>query len=154
MAKSPVIYSDEVADHICRELAKGRTLKDVCRGDGMPDESSVRQWVVDREGFAPRYAQAREAGVHAMADEIVEIAEDGSNDWMEGKHGPQLNAEHVQRSRLRVDTRKWLMAKALPKVYGDKLELSGKMEITDVTDEALDAKLAALLAKAKGGGSE
>jgi len=62
----------------------------------------------------------------AMADELLEVADDGKNDWMErqGEDDQKLyvlNGEHVQRSRIRVDTRKWLLSKALPKVYGDKL---------------------------------
>jgi hypothetical protein len=60
-----------------------------------------------------------------LADEIIDIADDGSNDWMErelesGKTIEVLNAEHVARSRLRVDARKWVAAKLKPKKYGDK----------------------------------
>jgi hypothetical protein len=63
-----------------------------------------------------------------MADEILDIADDGSNDYMaitrkDESEAWQLNGEHIQRSRLRVDTRKWLMAKMKPKVYGDKLDV-------------------------------
>ena len=67
-----------------------------------------------------------------MADEMLEIADDGSNDWMLRKDGDKefyvLNGEHVQRSRLRLDTRKWLLSKALPKVYGDKLAVHSNAE--------------------------
>jgi hypothetical protein len=93
----------------------------------MPDESTVRHWALDdREGFYPQYAKAREVGYQAMADEVLEICDDGKNDWMERQDEEDqrtyvLNGEHVQRSRLRVDTRKWLLSKALPKVYGDKI---------------------------------
>ena len=122
----PSIYTQEIADKICEQLAAGKTLREVCRQEGMPDESAVRKWVLEnREGFSPQYAQAREIGYQAMADELLEIADDGQNDWMERNgqddEGWQANGEHLQRSRLRVDTRKWLLAKALPKVYGDRL---------------------------------
>jgi len=61
-----------------------------------------------------------------MADELLEVADDGKNDWMERRDDEDkasyvLNGEHVQRSRLRVDTRKWMLSKALPKVFGDKV---------------------------------
>ena len=61
-----------------------------------------------------------------MADELLEVADDGRNDWMErqddnGGTSWQANGEHIQRSRLRVDTRKWMLSKALPKVFGDKI---------------------------------
>jgi hypothetical protein len=65
-----------------------------------------------------------------MADEIVEIIDDGRNDWMErlDKEGQgigwSLNGEHVARSKLRAEKRQWLLSKALPKIYGDKLALT------------------------------
>jgi len=93
----------------------------------MPHDSTVRNWVLDdREGFSAQYARAREIGYMTMADELLEIADDGKNDWMKRNgEGSQLNGEHVQRSRLRVDTRKWLLSKALPKVFGDKITHEG-----------------------------
>ena len=60
----------------------------------------------------------------AMADETLEISDDGTNDWMKDNEGYKVNGEHVARSRLRVDTRKWLLSKALPKIFGDKLTQS------------------------------
>jgi hypothetical protein len=67
-----------------------------------------------------------------MADELLEIADDGSNDWMIRQHGADQsyapNGEHIQRSRLRLDTRKWLLLKALPKIYGDKLPVETNTE--------------------------
>jgi hypothetical protein len=93
----------------------------------MPWESTVRGWALDdREGFSAQYTRAREIGYLAMADELLEVSDDGRNDWLErsddnGGTSYQLNGEHVQRSRLRVDTRKWLLSKALPKVFGDKV---------------------------------
>lgn len=95
----------------------------------MPDKSAVLGWANgDREGFSQRYARARELQAHSIADELLEIADDGSNDWMErqGKDesgGWELNGEHIQRSRVRLDTRKWLLSKMLPKSYGDKSQV-------------------------------
>lgn len=123
----PSDFTPEIAQEICEKLAQGRTLRDVCRDDGMPAESTVRLWALeDRQGFSAQYTRAREVGYMSMADELMEVADDGSNDWMErkdddGKSSYVINGEHVQRSRLRVDTRKWLLSKALPKLFGDKI---------------------------------
>ena len=81
----------------------------------------------NRDGFYPQYARARELQMEAWADEIVEISDDGTNDWMErqlrdGKTEEVLDHEHITRSRLRVDTRKWIMSKLKPGTYGDKLQ--------------------------------
>lgn len=58
----------------------------------------------------------------------MEIADNGLNDWMERNakedKGWVANGEHIQRSRLRVDTRKWFLSKVLPKLYGDKLDIT------------------------------
>jgi hypothetical protein len=126
-AGRPSDYTQEIADRICQQLASGMSLREVCRSDDMPAESTVRLWALeDRDGFSAQYTRAREIGYHSMADELLEIADDAANDWMErngdDNEGWQLNGEHVQRSRIRLDTRKWLLSKALPKVYGDKLD--------------------------------
>jgi hypothetical protein len=101
----------------------------------MPPESTVREWVLDnRGGLAAQYARARELQAEHWADEILEIADDGAGDWHLGEKGERLvDHDHIQRSRLRVDTRKWLLAKLLPKKYGDKMmaevERRGSLQI-------------------------
>lgn len=132
-------YTDEMARKICERLAEGLSLREVCRGDGMPPESTVRLWALDNvNGFGAQYARAREIGYHAMADEVLEVADDARNDWMERNgeddKGWVENGDHISRSRLRVDTRKWMLSKVLPKVYGDKLDVnhSGGISVTGV----------------------
>jgi hypothetical protein len=109
----------------------------------MPDASTVHLWVVqDREGFSLQYANARRAQAAFWAEELLEIADDGSNDWIErndeNNPGWQANGEHHARSRLRLDTRKWLLSKVLPKVYGDKMALSGRVAVKSVDDMSED----------------
>jgi hypothetical protein len=122
------VFTAEIAQAIVERLEAGETLRAVCRDAGMPDERTVRRWALnDVEGFGVTYSRAREVGAYAMADGLLEIVDDGSNDWMEGKDGEipgwRLNGEHVQRSRLRADTRKWLLSKILPSVFGDRQHL-------------------------------
>ena len=125
----PTVYTPEIAERICRELTEGRSLREVCRPDDMPHESTVRHWVVhedpERPDFVTQYTQARMAGYARMADELLEISDDGTNDFMRRQQGDDeievANHEHISRSKLRVDTRKWLLSKALPKIYGDKV---------------------------------
>lgn len=142
----PSKYTQKVADEICNRLMQGATLRQVCREKDMPAESTVRQWAFeDYQGFYAQYARAREIGYETMADELLDIADDGQNDWMErqsadGTTGDVvLNGEHIQRSRVRIDTRKWLLSKALPKVYGDKIDV--KQTNFNVTIKDDDAEL-------------
>jgi hypothetical protein len=130
MAGRPSLYTPELANSICERLASGESLCTICAEDDFPSKSTVLGWVVDdREGFADQYARSRKIQAEVLADEIFAVADDGSNDWQETKFGPMVNGEAVQRSRLRVDTRKWYLSKVLPKVYGDKLDLNHAGEV-------------------------
>ena len=94
----------------------------------MPDKATVLRWLADREKaeFRDQYAHARAMQADRLFDEAIEIADDASADWVETDDGKKvLNHEHVQRSRLRVDTRKWAAGKLAPKRYGDKLQHTG-----------------------------
>jgi hypothetical protein len=87
----------------------------------------------NNKDFREQYARARDAQADTLADEIIDIADDGSNDWMErelesGKTIEVVNAEHISRSKLRVDARKWVAAKLKPKKYGDKTLLGSDPE--------------------------
>jgi len=89
------------------------------------DPTTVRMWVIQGKHpeFSAQYAQAREAQADHYFEEIFEISDDGSNDWMErnkfeGDTAVICDHEHVNRSRLRVDTRKWALARMSPKKYG------------------------------------
>jgi hypothetical protein len=129
-------YSEAVAQEICDRLAAGEGMVAICRDAHMPSQASVYRWLVaDKDGFGEKYARAREAQADTLFNEILEIADDARNDWMErnGEGGGvayQLNGEHVQRSRLRVDARKWMAGKLRPKVYGDKVDHEHKGAIS------------------------
>jgi hypothetical protein len=145
MIGRPTIYTEALAEQICNELCTGRTLRDVCRDDGMPAESTVRLWAQsDRDGFGARYRSARELGYHTMADEILEIADDTRNDLVarrraNGEGEPMLDHEHVSRAKLRIEVRRWLLSKALPKIYGDRLDLKASHEAGDTLLELMKA---------------
>jgi hypothetical protein len=112
----PTLYTKRLADEICRRLARGRSLASIARDPGMPAAPTVIDWVnKDIDGFGPAYARARELGYAAMADEILEIADDGTKDWkkVSGKVW-RLNRENLQRARFRISARQWLFTVARP----------------------------------------
>jgi hypothetical protein len=121
------VFSQAVADEICERIAKGETLSAICKDEHLPAKSTVATWAADnREGFAEQYARARERLLEHWADEIVDIADDASRDTIINERGKEVaDSEWINRSRLRVDTRKWLLSKLRPDKYGEKLELSG-----------------------------
>lgn len=123
MTGRPSTFTVEIADEICGRLAEGESLRAICRDSHLPSEGTVRGWVVDdREGFSAQYARARDIGLEHMADEILEISDETSRDTISTERGDMPDHEWIARSRLRVDARKWLLSKRLPKTYGDKVQ--------------------------------
>lgn len=109
----------EIAETIIEGLSEGIPLRQLARLHGF-SKSAFYDWVKDDAEFAGRIARARDEGFDAIAEEALEIADDGSNDWMEREGRTIVDSDHVQRSRLRIDTRLKLLAKWNPKKYGDK----------------------------------
>lgn len=128
-AGRPTLYSQELADLICERVATTTYgLARLCAlYPDLPDKTTVNLWRYKYPEFSTQYAQAKLVQADLLAEEMLDIADDGTNDWMQtwgedGEIGYKLNGEHVQRSRLRIDTRKFLAAKLLPKQYGDKVD--------------------------------
>lgn len=125
-------YREDLAIEILTRLGCGESLTTICKSPGMPTPSHVVRWVLDPERYcAPKefpalYAKARELGLHIWADEMKDIADDGRNDWMErngGDAGVQayvFNGEAVQRSKLRIATIQWTLARLLPMIYSER----------------------------------
>ena len=131
-------YTKEIADSICEQLSVGVPLREICRQDGYPKWRTVYDWLAKDEEFATRFAHARDVGHEALAQECLDIADNAENDWMlrenkDGSESWQLNGEHVQRSKLRIETRLKLLAKWNPKKYGDKVTHSGDAENPIIT---------------------
>ncbi len=115
-------YTRALDDKICMMLATGNSLVSVCQQVGI-DYSTVKRWLASKPEFCARYARAREDQADYLADEIIAIADDGSRDYKESAEGVALvDHDHIARSRLRVDARKWAASKLAPKKYGDKIQ--------------------------------
>lgn len=107
MAARPTLYSEALAAEICRRLADGELLCDVCRPARMPSRDTVRRWQSENGPFRDRYAAARDQQADALAEEAIHIARNA-------------DADSVTVCRLQIDTIKWLIAKIAPRRYGDK----------------------------------
>lgn len=120
----PSEFNQNIADRICAGIACGDSLRTVCLEDDMPNPVTVYRWLRINTEFCKQYELAKVDSADAMAEDILEIADNGLNDWMEihDKEGEcvgyRVNGEHVQRSKLRLEARKFLMGKLKPKKYG------------------------------------
>jgi hypothetical protein len=150
----PTLYSADLADWILDQLSDGRTLTKICGDRGMPNHTTVRLWAnANREGFAARYHRAFAAGCDAMADQMIDIADDASGDWVTRRR-PDGTTEHVadpgniRRCAERIKARQRLLGKWLPKIYGRRPDPSaGNKPTSDLLElakqlEERDRKLA------------
>lgn len=112
----------------------------------MPCQTTVYKWLRENEAFAQQYARARDDQADAIFDEILDIADDGKNDWMErhdeegGNMGWRENGEALNRSKIRIDARKWMAGKLRPKKYGDKVDVTSDGGPIGVTILRFDAQ--------------
>jgi hypothetical protein len=118
--------------------AEGEPLTRITREATMPARSTVYEWIESDAAFALAFRVARMRGVHALADQCLEIADT-----------PATTAIEVSDKRVRIDTRMRLMAKWLPGVYGDKvtaahvgpdggpLRIETRIDMSRLTDEQL-----------------
>lgn len=106
----PSDYLPEVAADICSLLAEGESLRKVCDRPGMPNKATVFRWLAQHEEFRDQYAKATETRADAIFEEMFDIADEVAEE-----------AAAVGKARLRIDTRKWALARMNPKKYGDKV---------------------------------
>lgn len=147
----PSKYTPELVESIAERLSQGEPLAQICRDDGMPHPSTIRDWMDERENVSRLIARAREDGFDAIALDALRIADYGENDTFERDDGSEeVNSDVIQRSKLRVDTRLKLLAKWDPKRYGDRMTLANDADqpFGRETDERLTERFQSLLDKA------
>jgi len=149
-------YNREDGETICAALSEGHSLLSICEATGISYEAA-RRWEEDIPEHATNATRARAIGCHALAEQALHIADtpqigtirttkaDGSVE--------ERQEDMTQHRRLQIDTRKWLLSRWLPKVYGDKLALGGADDLPPIKtlpDDALIARIEALQAKLDG----
>ena len=157
----PSKYTEELASEICERHREGESLNSICEDSHMPSPSAVRDWAdksvigkLDEEvcgRFSTQFAHAREMYYHGMAEAIIDIADDSSGDVVVDNDGkPHTNYAGVQRTKHRLDARKWVLARALPHHYGEHVSYEVEHKRVDadpqdiaraLLDMGLDAKL-------------
>jgi hypothetical protein len=112
-AGRPSDYSMELTDDICRQLAEGMSMQEICSRPEMPHVATVYRWLQRHAGFRDTYVSAREQQAHTIADRAVAMA---------------LDADRVitdpQVAKVQLDAIKWTAARLAPKVYGSKADVA------------------------------
>jgi hypothetical protein len=113
MPKPYVYFSQDKFDEICGLLSEGRNLREISRMENMPTASHIMEWSEKSDELRAQYTRARDKGYDLMADDIADIADH----------------DDTEQARQRIDARKWLLSKVLPKKYGDKQSVEGKFTV-------------------------
>lgn len=121
----PSEFTQEIAERICAELALGKSLRTVCKGEDMPAIATIFNWFRTQEGFVEQYARAKEESSDALVEEMLDIADDAP---LKVTGMDKSDSARVHAEAMRVDTRKWIASKLKPKKYGDRLDLTTKGE--------------------------
>lgn len=114
-------YNEDIGKQICDAVASSTLGLDdlIAKNPHFPVQSTIYKWMNDHPAFSEMYANAKRAQAAIFAEEIVKIADNESKDHVVGDDGKLvMNSVKVARDRLRIDTRKWIACKLLPKVYG------------------------------------
>lgn len=130
----PSSYTPEIGKKICALIADGKSLREIDSLEDMPSKSTILEWLVTGQHaeFSDQYARAREIQLESAADELLEIADTpqlGIIETIKPDGSVEVKKEDMLGHRkLQLDTRKWILARRLPKKYGDKLtqEITGK----------------------------
>lgn len=156
----PSKYTKKLADKICALIAADprNTMRRIASMKGMPSMSMICRWLGVHEYFREQYARAKESQAEIMVEEMLDIADDGELDRTTrvnraGEEYDVTDVDVIQRSKLMIETRKWLAGKLKPKKYGDKVDMnhtgtvSHKHEIDVMRGimEAVDGKTASLV---------
>lgn len=143
MPKDPrtyLAYSAEIADELCALLAEGKSIRQITELPGMPSRRAGQYWMSRYPGFREKYECAMMLLAEFWAHEIIEIADDSSGDFIINERGERaIDHENINRARLKVDARRWLLSKILPKRYGDKVQadVTVRRDMRELTDDEL-----------------
>ena len=132
---------DKIFNYVCSEIEKGRALRNVLKDDGMPSTSTFYEWLDNDDVKSKQYARATEVRADIIFDDILAIADENTNDTSINENGIEVvNNDVIQRSRLRIDARKWVLSKLNPKKFGDKTDVTSggeKISSNDIKIEII-----------------
>ena len=140
MSRKYLAYSPELAGRVCELMIEGVSLRKICEMSGMPSRRSIFCWLQSNGEFREKYEIARLMQVEYWAHEIIEIADDTSGDFVINERGERaVDHENINRARLRVDARKWLMSKLHPQRYGDRVtaDVTVRREVRELSEVEL-----------------
>jgi len=120
----PTIYNEALIDKICQIVATSeKGLHTIADEEWCPCYNTLFRWLNEYPSFSHKYAQAKESQSDFMGLQLLKIADDSIGDETFSPNGNRIeNREFTSRSKLRVETRMWLMERLAPRKYGKMIE--------------------------------
>lgn len=142
----PSDISEKIIAEICGRLACGEPVSKISQDKHMPGMTTIYMWLRRHDDFRKSYEEARKDGAHSFADQIAHIIDMEPLKVTDELGNVKIDPGSISWNRLRMDGRKWLAAKYLPKVYGERIGVEGVEGGAPIrTEDATYAKLHAIL---------
>lgn len=127
----PSKYTPELGKYICERIAEGESVRSICKDPDMPVMSTIFKWCFDYPEFSEHYTKAREIQADVIFEQILEIADEmpliEMTDEKQGKSETKIDNAGINRNRLRLDARKWVLGRMNAKKYGDTVNKDNKV---------------------------
>jgi hypothetical protein len=114
---------EDIFNVICDRGSKGESLRKILESKDMPSSQTFYIWLDDDEEKSKRYARACADRADKLFEEILTISDDDEDD-----EKAFVGVNHIQRDKLRIDARKWVLSKMQPTKYGDKLQVDSTID--------------------------
>jgi len=133
---------DKIFPLILSEIEEGASLRSILRREDMPNQNTFFEWIDRDEEKAKQYVRATEKRADSIFEDILSIVDENTNDTITLEDGREIvNNDVIQRARLRMDARKWMLGKMHPKKYGDKLDVTSDGEKIQATPSAINVRI-------------
>lgn len=120
---------DTLFNSILKEIEKWRPVRKILKDDWMPDVTTFYKWLRESDDKTKQYAHACNTRAENIFDEMIDIADDTTKDTkFDAEWNEIVNQDNIQRARLKVETRKWVLGKLNPKKFWDKLDMTSDWE--------------------------
>jgi len=121
-------------DTICNTMAEStKGIVRLCKTIGIGHKSFFDYIDIIGDDAKARYARAKDSQLKLIAEEAIDIADEPVQPG---------DSAAVNNKRVRIDTRKWLLSKLVPKTYGDQITVNDERTLpTRLQVELIQPKL-------------
>jgi len=116
---------DKVFYDIIEQIQAGASVKSILDNPDYPSRTTFYSWINKNPDFIELYKTATEIRADGIFDDMLVIADDRSQDrFLDAQGNYQQSMTAVNRARVQLDTRKWVLGRMNPRKYSDKIDIT------------------------------